>query len=306
MKKLLYIFFLTILINLNNNSLAQSFNIGNQINDYFEYNNDIKIKLNPGNWTVIRNQSRGMPPQKIIGIGRVENNEILEIIEVYEGKLGGFYVYYIDPILIEIVFKDKHDGCYERAEYFLLELYKKGSSFNCMIVRHMDVVKELKYPDGHHGKAAAAAYNFWINQNSLTYPKILFETYHTYFSRMAGGKWYEVRKFIHPKLLNAPKSKFFTEETSEYHKNNISQHPQHQETMNKWVSMSSKFHKEFENMVNAKNLHKLSLESNFIDNEIEVKSDDKILDQLNKLNELFKSGVLTKEEFEKAKKKILN
>ncbi len=31
-----------------------------------------------------------------------------------------------------------------------------------------------------------------------------------------------------------------------------------------------------------------------------------IVDQLNSLNELYKSGVLTKEEFEKAKKKILN
>ena len=70
--------------------------------------------------------------------------------------------------------------------------------------------------------------------------------------------------------------------------------------------MSSKFHKEFENMVNTKNKHKLSLESYFIDNEIEAKSDDKILDQLNKLNKLFKSGVLTKEEFKKAKKKILD
>lgn len=306
MKKFLCILLLSILINFSNNSLAQPFNIGAQINDYFNYNNDIKIKLNPGNWTVIRNQTDGHPPQKIVGIGRVENNEIVEIIEVYDGKLGGFYVYYVDPLLTEIVFKDKHDGCYERAEYFLLELYRKGSSFNCMIVRHMDVVKELKYPDGHHGKAAAAAYNFWINQNSLSYPKILLQTYHTYFSRMAGGKWYEVRKFIHPKLLNAPKSKFFTEETSEYHKHNISQHPKHEETMNKWVSISSKFHKEFENMANAKNNHKLSLENYFIDNGITVKSDDKILDQLNKLNELFKSGVLTKEEFTKAKKKILN
>ena len=34
--------------------------------------------------------------------------------------------------------------------------------------------------------------------------------------------------------------------------------------------------------------------------------DDKIFDQLNKLNTLYKDGVLTKEEFEKAKKKILN
>jgi len=34
--------------------------------------------------------------------------------------------------------------------------------------------------------------------------------------------------------------------------------------------------------------------------------DNNIVDQLNSLNELYKSGVLTKEEFEKAKKKILN
>ena len=31
-----------------------------------------------------------------------------------------------------------------------------------------------------------------------------------------------------------------------------------------------------------------------------------IVDQLNSLHELYKSGVLTKDEFEKAKKKILN
>ena len=30
------------------------------------------------------------------------------------------------------------------------------------------------------------------------------------------------------------------------------------------------------------------------------------VEQLNKLNDLYKSGVLTKDEFEKAKKKILN
>ena len=36
------------------------------------------------------------------------------------------------------------------------------------------------------------------------------------------------------------------------------------------------------------------------------KSSSNIVDNLNKLNDLYKSGVLTKEEFEKAKKKILN
>ena len=35
-------------------------------------------------------------------------------------------------------------------------------------------------------------------------------------------------------------------------------------------------------------------------------NDNNITEQLEQLNSLFKSGVLTKEEFEKAKKKILN
>ena len=39
---------------------------------------------------------------------------------------------------------------------------------------------------------------------------------------------------------------------------------------------------------------------------LEKKSENNIIDQLEALNDLYKSGVLTKEEFEKAKKKILN
>ena len=35
-------------------------------------------------------------------------------------------------------------------------------------------------------------------------------------------------------------------------------------------------------------------------------SSSNIVDNLNKLNDLYRSGVLTKEEFEKAKKKLLN
>ena len=305
-KKILCILFFCFVINITSNSSAKTFYTGDQVEDFFNYNNDITIKLKPGIWTVVRNQTRGFPKQRIVGIGRVENNEIIEMIEIYEGLLGGYYIKYIEPILIELMFKDEHDGCYERSEYYLIEFYRKGSSFNCMVVRHMDVTKELNYPDSPDGKAAASAYNFWIKSNSLTYPKILLESYHSYFSRMAGGKWYEVRHFIHPKLLNAPKSNFFTEETSEYHKSNISQFPDHKKTMEKWISISSRFHKNFENMSKAKSHHKLALEKYFIEIESEAKSKDQVVDQLKKLNELYKSGALTEEEFVKAKNKILN
>jgi len=60
----------------------------------------------------------------------------------------------------------------------------------------------------------------------------------------------------------------------------------------------------------CKNTSNIKDKINFINNsivtsELKVNSND-IVDQLNKLNDLYKSGALTKEEFEKAKKKLLN
>ena len=306
MKKIIFILFFNFLLIFNTTSFAKTFYIGDEVNNVFDFNQYIKINLDSDNWEVVRaNTSNWGVLQRIVGIARVENNEIMEIIEIYEGLLAGYYVGQVNTILTEMVFKDKHDGCYERPEYFLLKLYRKGSTFNCMIVRHMDVTKELNYPDGPQGKAAASAYNYWIKKKSLNYPKIMFESHHTYFSRLTGGTWHTVKRFINPKLLNAPQSKFFSEETSEYHKINISQFPDHQQTMSKWISISSQFQKEFEEMVKSKKRHRLNLDQ-YIDSSIAIKSDNLITDQLKKLNDLYKSGVLTREEFEKAKKKILN
>ena len=77
--------------------------------------------------------------------------------------------------------------------------------------------------------------------------------------------------------------------------------------MKKWISISAKRHLDFENSINAKQRHRLKLnnlspaKSTINDNQ----SSD-MIEQLQKLNDLFNSGVLTKKEFEKAKKKLLN
>ena len=57
----------------------------------------------------------------------------------------------------------------------------------------------------------------------------------------------------------------------------------------------------------AKNINKSNLEIDS-NEEIDVSFNDSknLTSELNKLNELFKKGVLTEEEFEKAKKKILD
>ena len=77
--------------------------------------------------------------------------------------------------------------------------------------------------------------------------------------------------------------------------------------MKKWVSLSAHRHIEFENIIKVLDRYKLDL--SVLSPSIDVSRKNltnNILDQINELNNLYKGGVLTKEEFEKAKKKILN
>ena len=112
---------------------------------------------------------------------------------------------------------------------------------------------------------------------------------------------------MNPKILGAPKNNFISEESSEYHKNNISNYPEHHKVMKKFLSISAQRHIEFENLINVIERHKLDLgELSPISIKLGKELSDNFLDQIKKLNDLYKSGVLTKDEFEKAKKKILN
>ena len=77
--------------------------------------------------------------------------------------------------------------------------------------------------------------------------------------------------------------------------------------MQKWISTSARRHLDFENSIKAIKRHRLNLNDlspiTSIDNE---NLSNTIVDQLQKLDDLLKGGVLTKEEFDNAKNKILN
>ena len=53
-----------------------------------------------------------------------------------ENVIPAKWIGYVDPWIVEIVFKDKYDGCYQRPEYYVFEFFAKGSSFNCFWVYH--------------------------------------------------------------------------------------------------------------------------------------------------------------------------
>ena len=56
----------------------------------------------------------------------------------------------------------------------------------------------------------------------------------------------------------------------------------------------------------AKSANKLDSDNENVEEENSLNNSENLSKELNNLNELLKSGVLTKEEFEKAKKKILD
>ena len=273
----------------------------------FKINKRLKTNLSQGEWYLV--EKKGDSYYGIIFdnfmLAKVENNEIFEIITLGIIKAAGVYESTVNQVVVEIFFKNKHDGCYERPEYYLLELYKRGNTVNCMKVRHFDVLKELNNPDDPETKGDYASLKKWAKDKNYIFPKIMLNSSHQYFSRLVRGELVEITYTINPKALNAPETKYFTEETSEYHKYNIDNYPEHKKVMEKFVSISAERHKEFEKNHKAKKHHLLDLNKYISSNSsIENKSD--VVDNLKKLNDLYKSGVLTKEEFEKAKKKILN
>ena len=78
--------------------------------------------------------------------------------------------------------------------------------------------------------------------------------------------------------------------------------------MDNWIKITAQRHKSFEIMVRALERHKLDLsEYGAAESIKEIKTTSSgLTEQLKELNKLYEEGVLTKEEFTKAKNKLLN
>ncbi len=300
---ILYFIFFTLI----NEADAKRYKIGEIVENKFNFNKQFIMNLPKGKWTVIGryNQDYYGIRGKVYTLIRIENKTILESIEIGELNTAGLFPTEISHAIYEVIFKNKYDGCYERPEYYLVKLFKKGSTHNCLVIKHSDVHKDFFTPDDP--EVSNAFIKKWIRDNNIQLPKVGLRSFHAYYSRLVKGKWYLLSYGIDPTILNAPKNNFISEQSSEYHKNNISNYPEHQKAMNKWVSISAQRHLEFENIVGALDRHKLDL-NNLSPSKFSTSknSSSDIVDQINKLNYLYKNGTLTKEEFQKAKSKILN
>ena len=289
---------------------AKIYKVGEVINNgVFEITKDFKINLSTDTWIVMRREEHklGYFDFRIFGVGRIVNNEVVEFWEVVWGDMGTRLTGQIDPLIYSFIFKDKYDGCYERPEYYLVKVISIGRTHNCMRIAHWDVQKELYAPDDPTAKVNSVQYRKYIRENGIKFPEMGLGSYHSYFTRHNRSNWFQVIYVIDPKIINGPKSKFYTEDTSEYHKYNIEKYPKHKKTIEKFTSIAAKYHKEFEKKQKAQKHHLLDL-SDYVNKDIKINSsnNNEIVKQLKELNDLYKSGALSGYEFEKAKKKLLN
>ena len=308
-KKIIYIFLSLIFLTIINSKVyAKTYKIGDFVEDILIINNKFKINLPKGKWILAEKSAYDYYiTNKVLTLVRIENNKVKEAISITEWKTAGVHEDIVNRALSEILFKNKYDGCYEKPEYTVLELYKKGSTHNCFWVGHHDLIKHIYNPDNPELRTANTQLKMWLKQNNVTLPKVALYSEHSYFSRLKSGKWFYVVYMADPKILNAPDNKFIKKNMSEYHKYNIDNYPEHKKIMEKWISISAQRHIDFENSIGVLNKHKLSL-INFSPSTktiIENSSND-IVNQIKKLNELYKAGILTIDEFKKAKKKLLD
>ena len=307
LKKILWVLLIGLLF--SNNAFAKKYKIEDIVENKFYMSKKVILDLPKGKWTVVEKKKYNYYGVKVIEYTLVKRNgkKVTEAISINEFNTAGVYEGRVSHAINEIMFKGKYDGCYDRPEYTVIEFYRKGSTHNCFWVGHYDLIKQVYNPDDPELKTANTQLKMWLKEKKITLPKVALYSEHSYFSRLSRGKWYGLVYVVDPNILNAPDNNFIKEDTSEYHKNNIDKFPEHKKIMKKWIYISAQRHLDFENLVSAKEKHKLDL-SNFspIKNITSQNQNDELINQLKNLNDLFKNGVLTKEEFEKAKKKLLN
>ena len=173
MKKLLAILVLGVILFYQSAEAKQTRWVRGQI-----YENEItwvknaKIKLPPGQFTLMLSHNWSSWGIETAGKLLVSTKGNLYHQSVGFWRVGGgTYTAYMKIVYEEVFFRNKYDGCYPRSEYTVMKLNKIGSFFNCFIVRHYDMQKELYAPDDPQDTSEYVKYVF--KKYNLEIPRLI-------------------------------------------------------------------------------------------------------------------------------------
>mgnify|MGYP001464847067 CR=1 FL=1 len=213
MKKILFIIFISFYLISSSNAVGYRY--GDTVKDVFEPTRKFKIDLPPGEWIVTQSKNDafyGLRWKSYI-LARLENGKVAELIGFEEMYPADKYIPYVNDAIIRVMFKNEYDGCYERPEYYYLNFFRKGVTFNCLRVGHRDFNDRVYHPKDPELRNVYSQLKKWLRNNSLELPKIGFWSNHSYFSRLSKKSLFSLSYFSDQSVLNAPNISFFTEET---------------------------------------------------------------------------------------------
>ena len=282
---------------------------GDSISGEFKVFKNLSIPLPEGEFVVIEKwagESFNGIGTEGIGLAQLKNNIPVKYFEIARAYGLSKWTGYLDPIIEAETFKPKKEGCRERQHYSYLKFYKKGAAHNCLIVKHYDVQRELYGSDDDQDRVFTAGIRSWVKKNKIKLPDIYLYSEHLFFSMLVRDQWIMVLHMETPESFANYNIKFTTRDTSEFHPDIIGKYPKSQKVLRDWKVISAKRHKDFEKAMKAKKQHFLDLGEFIDDGYITKQKSGKISAQLKKLHDLYKDGVITEYEYEKAKKKILD
>ena len=290
------------------------FKKGATISGQIVWDKRLKIDLDPGEWEVVDhwpwtvNAIHG----KYVALAQMKGNIVDKFVEIETVSVNGKWIGYLHDWFQEVFFKNKYDGCYDRPEYYLVERYKQGAAFNCFLIMHDDTQRNLFASDDPFAQPYTSIIRKWLREKNYINPPIMLAAAHWFYSPPV-GRLYTYEVWINPETHGAPKNKFTTEETSEYHRSNINNYPKKKKFMESFIGQQAYIHKKFEEMTDAKSYHKLDLDRYInekdIKKTIKAKTEISSSDTTEKLKDcvkLFKANDLTKKQFENCKNKVLS
>ena len=192
----------------------------------------------------------------------------------------------------------------KRSDVYFIKKKIANKKFSCWMVNHTrsDITAEKGF------WKRVRAYEV---KNKFNFPDIMVYSKHEYSkgSKLTGSSY-----FYNPELDGIPPSNNKEWATNEFHVQRVHQYPEHEKFLNKFKSISASLVSRFNKLNKVKGALTLNAEGHITEASIDLEkqkdststSSNDIVETLSKLKELLDSGALTKEEFEKAKKKILN
>ena len=181
-----------------------------------------------------------------------EDGVLKELIELSGMNSSGNYIGYVDAFYRDNFFgSDTKDGCRDQTEYYYVKYLVKSASFNCFIIRHEDVKKELNVIGSMGGFGWNKPFNNswlrkWIRDNDITVPGTMLTRDHYFYDKSQNYHFAGVSHSINPELFGGPSTKYRSEDKSEYHRYNIEEYPKVKKYMDEFVKKSAFNHKEFE------------------------------------------------------------